>query len=210
LDLCRVRDTKTICQVLYTGISRRALDLASYTGGPKYTRDYRPPSPRPRVDLRLPPEPRDYRTTILRLLAAPNIASKEYVIRQYDHEVRASTVIKPMQGVIGKAAHGDASVIRPLIDSWRALAIATASTSHITSIDPFAGGATAVDEVCRNLAAVGAPPHALTNCLNFGNPEQPARLRPFRDAVRGRAEEHTSELQSRVQRGCRLFRAKIY
>src|SRR5207249_950316 len=99
------------------------------------------------------PEPRDYRTTILRLLAAPNIASKEYVIRQYDHEVRASTVIKPMQGVIGKAAHGDASVIRPLIDSWRALAIATASTSHITSIDPFAGGATAVDEVCRNLAA---------------------------------------------------------
>jgi phosphoribosylformylglycinamidine synthase len=119
------------------------------------------------------------------LLAAPNIASKEYVIRQYDHEVRASTVIKPMQGVIGKAAHGDASVIRPLVDSWRALAIATASTSHITSIDPFLGGATAVDEVCRNLAAVGARPHALTNCLNFGNPEKADRLWSFREAVRG-------------------------
>jgi len=176
---------KKSCRVLYGGTVVLELDLEFYTGGPEYTRDYRPPSPRPRVDLRLPPEPRDYRTTILRLLAAPNIASKEYVIRQYDHEVRASTVIKPMQGVIGKAAHGDASVIRPLIDSWRALAIATASTSHITSIDPFAGGATAVDEVCRNLAAVGARPHALTNCLNFGNPEKPDRLWSFREAVRG-------------------------
>jgi len=173
-----------ICRVRYSGTLVLELDLGFYTAGPEYKRDYRPPSP-PRADLRLPPEPRDYRTTILRLLAAPNIASKEYVIRQYDHEVRASTVIKPMQGIIGKAAHGDASVIRPLIDSWRALAIATASTSHITSIDPFAGGATAVDEVCRNLAAVGARPHALTNCLNFGNPEKPDRLWSFREAVRG-------------------------
>ncbi len=125
-----------ICQVRYGGTVVLELDLEFYTAGPEYTREYRPSSP-PRTDLRLPPEPRDYRTTILRLLAAPNIASKEYVIRQYDHEVRASTVIKPMQGVIGKAAHGDASVIRPLIDSWRALAIATASTSHIASIDPL-------------------------------------------------------------------------
>jgi phosphoribosylformylglycinamidine synthase len=119
------------------------------------------------------------------LLAAPNIASKEYVIRQYDHEVRASTVLKPMQGVIGKAAHGDASVVRPLVDSWKALAIAIASTPHITKLDPFVGGATAVDEVCRNLAAIGARPHSLTNCLNFGNPEKPDRLWSFREAVRG-------------------------
>src|SRR5256884_6441562 len=69
--------------------------------------------------------------------------------------------------------------------SWRALPTGTVSTSHITSIDPFAGGATAVDEVCRNLAAVGARPHALTNCLNFGNPEKPDRLWSFREAVRG-------------------------
>jgi len=174
-----------ICRVRYRGTVVLDMDLEFYTAGPEYTRDYGPPSPPARTESRLPPEPRDYRATILRLIAAPNIASKEYVIRQYDHEVRASTVIKPMQGVIGKAAHGDASVIRPLIDSWRALAIATASTSHITSIDPFVGGATAVDEVCRNLAAVGARPHALTNCLNFGNPEKPDRLWSFREAVRG-------------------------
>src|SRR5207253_6090933 len=98
-----------ICRVRYRGAAVLELDLEFYTGGPEYTRDYRPPSPRPRVDLRLPPEPRDYRTTILRLLAAPYLAAKEDRIRQYDLHVLASTVITPMQGVIGKAAHGDAS-----------------------------------------------------------------------------------------------------
>ena len=174
-----------IGRVSYAGTVVLEMDLEFYTGGPEYTREYRPARPPPGDAVRLPPEPRDYRSTILRLLAAPNIASKEYVIRQYDHEVRASTVLKPMQGVIGKAAHGDASVIRPLVDSWRALAIAVASTPHITSIDPFVGGASAVDEMCRNLVAVGARPHSLTNCLNFGNPEKPDRLWSFREAVRG-------------------------
>src|SRR5205807_109647 len=143
-----------ICRVRYRKATVLDLDLEFYTVGPEYTREYRPPRTVAMKDLKLPPEPTDYRTTILRLLAAPNIASKEYVIRQYDHEVRASTVIKPLQGVIGKAAHGDAAVVRPLVDSWRALAIATASTPHVTSLDPFLGGATAVDEVCRNLVAV--------------------------------------------------------
>ena len=174
-----------ICRVRYRRTTVLEMDLEFYTGGPEYTRECRPPRTPAAKDLKLPPEPRDYRTTILRLLAAPNIASKEYVIRQYDHEVRASTVIKPLQGVIGKAAHGDAAVVRPLVDSWRALAISTASTPHITSLDPFLGGATAVDEVCRNLVAVGARPHSLTNCLNFGNPEKPDRLWAFREAVRG-------------------------
>src|SRR2546425_1114810 len=161
------------------------MDLPFYTGGPEYTRPYKPPAIPPSQDLRLPREPQDYRSTILKILAAPNVASKEYVIRQYDHEVRASTVLKPLQGVIGKAAHGDASVIRPRIDSWRALAISVASTPHFTAIDPYRGGASAVDEVCRNLVAVGANPHSLTNCLNFGNPEKPDRLWYFREAVRG-------------------------
>ena len=173
-----------VCRVGYKGEVVLEMDLPFYTGGPEYTRPTAPPK-RPPAASKLPPEPRDYRRTVLKLLARPNVASKEYVIRQYDHEVRASTVLKPMQGVIGKASHGDASVIRPLVDSWRALAIATASTPMYTSIDPYRGGASAVDEVCRNLAAVGARPHALTNCLNWGNPEKPDRLWSFREAVRG-------------------------
>ena len=174
-----------VCRVRYQGTVVLELDLPFYTGGPEYARPYRAPATLPSQDLRLPREPKDYRSTILKILASPNVASKEYVIRQYDHEVRASTVLKPLQGVIGKAAHGDASVIRPRVDSWRALAIAVASTPAFTAIDPFRGGATAVDEVCRNLVAVGGKPDALTNCLNFGNPEKPDRLWYFREAVRG-------------------------
>jgi len=173
------------CRVRYQGEVVLDLDLEFYTGGPEYSRPVQAPKATTKPGDRLPPEPRDYRSTILKLLAAPNVASKEYVIRQYDHEVRASTVLKPLQGIIGKAAHGDASVIRPLIDSWRALAISVASTPQFTSLDPFRGGAGAVDEVCRNLVAVGARPHSLTNCLNFGNPEKPDRLWAFREAVRG-------------------------
>ncbi len=171
--------------VTYHGTTVLDMDIEFYTGGPEYRRPYAPPADLPSSELRLPPEPRDYRATVLKLLASPNVASKEYVIRQYDHEVRAATVLKPMQGVIGKAAHGDAAVVRPLPDSWRALGIAISSTSSYTIRDPYRGGATAVDEVCRNLVAVGARPHSLTNCLNFGNPEKPDRLWYFREAVRG-------------------------
>src|SRR3989442_13244431 len=120
------------------------MDLPFYTGGPEYSRSWSPPSSLPSQDLKLPREPRDYRTTILDLLRAPNIASKEYVIRQYDHEVRASTVVKPLQGVVGKAAHGDASVIRPRIDSWRAPPIAVAAPPPVTALPPHPRGATGV------------------------------------------------------------------
>nr|AKQ01751.1 phosphoribosylformylglycinamidine synthase II [uncultured euryarchaeote Rifle_16ft_4_minimus_23719] len=174
-----------VCRVRHHGTVVLEMDLEFYTGGPEYRRPYAPPSPLPSQDVVMPEEPRDYGKVLLALLGSANIASKEYVIRQYDHEVRASTVLKPLQGVIGKAAHGDAAVLRPLVDSWRGLAVATASTPGYTAIDPFRGGAGAVDEVCRNLVAVGARPHALTNCLNFGNPEKPDRLWSFREAVRG-------------------------
>src|SRR2546422_430545 len=136
----------------------RGMDLPFYTGGPEYSRPYKAPAILPNQDLRLPREPQDYRSTILKLLASPNIASKEYVIRQYDHEVRASTVLKPLQGVIGKAAHGDASVIRPRIDSWRALAISVASTPHFTAIDPFQSGAPAGAEGGPQPPPVGGQP----------------------------------------------------
>src|SRR5256886_946777 len=110
---------KKVCRVRYQGTVVLEMDLAFYTGGPEYTRPFKSPATLPSQDLRLPREPQDYRSTILKILASPNVASKEYVIRQYDHEVRASTVLKPLQGVIGKAAHGDASAIPPLVDRDR-------------------------------------------------------------------------------------------
>lgn len=174
-----------VARVFFRGHKVLEMDLEFYTRGPEYCRPFL-------KDLGLegrkeapPPEPEDYAETLLRLLSSPNIASKELVIRQYDHEVKASTVLKPMQGVLGKESHGDAAVLKPLPDSWRGLAISTASTPQYTRLDPFRGGASAVEEVCRNLVAVGSRPQALSDCLNFGNPERSDRLGYFREAVRG-------------------------
>ncbi|RLG39007.1 MAG: phosphoribosylformylglycinamidine synthase subunit PurL [Candidatus Alkanophagales archaeon] len=130
-------------------------------------------------------EPKDYTEILLSLLASPNIASREHVVRQYDHDVRASTIIKPLHGIIGKETHGDAVVIKPLEESWRGLAITADVNPAYTRINPFWGAASAVDEVCRNLVAVGALPHSLADCLNFGNPEKPDRMGDFYECCRG-------------------------
>ncbi len=127
----------------------------------------------------------DYNEVLTWLLAAPNITSKESIIRQYDHEVRASTVLKPMQGVIGKQTHGDAAVIKPLEESYKGLAITSDVNPSFCKLNPFWGAASAIDEVCRNLTAVGAVPHSLADCLNFGNPEKPDRMGDFYECCRG-------------------------
>ncbi|TLZ66657.1 MAG: phosphoribosylformylglycinamidine synthase II, partial [Methanobacteriota archaeon] len=171
-------------RVRYRGETVLELDLEFYTAGPEYRRPVRE-LPLPTKSAEIPARPKNLDSVLLKILKSPNVASKEYVIRQYDHEVRASTVLRPLQGVIGKAAHGDAAVVKPLVDSWRALAIAASSTGAYTALDPYRGGATAVEEVCRNLVSVGGRPHAITNCLNFGNPEKPDRLWLLREAVRG-------------------------
>lgn len=174
-----------VARVLYKGHKVLEMDLEFYTRGPEYCRPFLTDLEMEKVKEVAPREPGDYGKVILQLLGSPNIASKELVIRQYDHEVKASTVIKPLQGVLGKQCHGDAAVLKPLEDSWRGLAIATASTPQFARLHPFRGGASAVDEVCRNLVSVGARPHALSDCLSFGNPERPDRLGYFREAVRG-------------------------
>jgi phosphoribosylformylglycinamidine synthase len=175
-----------VARVKYRGHVILEMDLDFYTGGPEYCRPFDPPPfeamKRPEA---VPDEPEDYGREILRLLRRPNIASKEWVIRQYDHEVRGATVVKPLQGMIGKACHGDAAVLRPLEDSWRGMAITSASTPMLTRIDPHRGGKSAVDAMCRNLTAVGARPDSFSDCLSWGNPEKPDRLGWFAEAVRG-------------------------
>jgi len=130
-------------------------------------------------------EPTDYNEVLKILLGAPNIASKESVIRQYDHEVRGATVIKTLQGIIGKETHGDAAVIKPLEESYKGIAIASDVNPSFCKLNPFRGAASAVDEVCRNLTAVGAVPHSFADCLNFGNPEKPDRMGDFYECCRG-------------------------
>ncbi len=112
---------------------------------------------------------------LLRLLASPNIASKESVYRQYDHQVQTNTVIGP---------GGDAAVLR-IKESRRGLAMSTDGNGRYCYLDPYVGGMIAVAEACRNVAVVGAEPVALTDCLNFGNPERPEGYYQLEQCIKG-------------------------
>ncbi len=161
------------------------LPLEFVTAGVEYERPYRIEKSERMQEI--PVEP-NYRKVFLSLLSSPNIGSKEWIVRQYDHEVQGRTVIKPLQGAIGYEAHGDAAVLKPLADSWRGLAITTVANPQIAEIDPYLGALYTVDEAVRNLVSVGARPHSFSDCLNFGNPEKEVIMGQFVESCRGLGE----------------------
>ncbi|MER2170916.1 MAG: phosphoribosylformylglycinamidine synthase subunit PurL [Psychrobacillus psychrodurans] len=105
----------------------------------------------------------DYKETLLNLLQQPTIASKEWVYDQYDYQVRTSTVVTP---------GSDAAVVR-VRGTNKGLAMTTDCNSRYIYLDPVVGGKIAVAEAARNVVCSGAKPLAITDCLNFGNPENP-------------------------------------
>ncbi len=171
--------------VYYNGVGIMDLDLEFQTGGPTYCREQKIFSRIENIEEKIPAERDDYSDVLRELLSRDNISSKEWVIRQYDHEVRGCTVIKPLQGVLGSEGPGDAAVIKPLEDSYRGLAITTDVNPRLVYLDPKKGAMSAMDEALRNLVAVGAAPHSMADCLNFGNPEKPERLGDFALAAEG-------------------------
>lgn len=124
------------------------------------------------------PAVNDYNDALLKILASPDVASKEWVWRRYDTMVRTCTVRGP---------GGDAAVIR-LRETGQALALSVDGNGRHVFLDPYKGGMMAVAEATRNLACVGAEPLGITDCLNFGNPEKPEIFWQFRRAVEGMAE----------------------
>ena len=130
------------------------------------------------LDLAQVAEPDDLGATLLELLAAPNIASKYCVYRTYDQTVGANTVSGP---------GSDAAVLR-IKGTKRAIAIATDGNGRHVFLDPRSGGARAVAEAARNVVCAGAEPLAITNCLNFGSPTEPAVYYQFAEAVAGISE----------------------
>jgi phosphoribosylformylglycinamidine synthase len=120
------------------------------------------------------PEPENLTETLLQLLSAPNIASKESVIRTYDHEVKGNTTLKPLQGEY--AGPNDAAVLKPLDDSWKGLAISCGMNPNYGKIDAYWMAASAIDEAVRNNIAVGGRRIALLDNFTWGNPEKPERL----------------------------------
>ncbi|MFL6721493.1 MAG: phosphoribosylformylglycinamidine synthase subunit PurL [Sphingomonas sp.] len=143
---------------------------------PLYERPYAVPKPpEPLTDI---PVSTDIAADLLKLMASPNLASRRWVWEQYDQSVGADTVQRP---------GGDAAVVR-VHGSRKALAITTDCTPRYCYADPVEGGKQAVAEAYRNLCAVGAKPLAITNCLNFGNPQRPEIMGQFVGCVEGIAE----------------------
>ncbi len=119
-------------------------------------------------------EPKDLTGTLLKLLASPNIASKESVVRTYDHEVKGNTVLKPLQGEY--SGPNDAAVLKPLENSWKGIAISCGMNPNYGKIDVYWMAASAIEEAIRNNVAVGGRRIALLDNFTWGNPEKPERL----------------------------------
>jgi phosphoribosylformylglycinamidine synthase len=133
---------------------------------PEYTREGKPAAElfeMERLDLTGLPDLTDPKGVLLRLLAAPNITSKRWIYRQYDQSVLSNTVVQ---------AGADAAVLR-IKGTSRGIAVSADGNGRYCHIDPYRGGAIAVAEAARNVVCAGAHPVAVTDCLNFGNPERP-------------------------------------
>jgi phosphoribosylformylglycinamidine synthase len=140
---------------------------------PLYERPWRRSDPEPDIDPAALPD-RDPLQSLKQLLASPALASKRWIWEQYDHLVMGNTVKRP---------GGDAAVVR--VGAEKALALATDCTPRYCRADPVRGGVQAVAESWRNLTAVGALPLALTDNMNFGNPERPEIMGQFVGVVEG-------------------------
>ncbi|MEM2118712.1 MAG: AIR synthase-related protein, partial [Candidatus Bathyarchaeia archaeon] len=128
------------------------------------------------------PMPTDLTETLKRLLASPNIASKESVVRTYDHEVKGNTVLKPLQGEYG--GPNDAAILKPLDDTWKGIAVSCGINPQYGKIDTYWMAASAIDEAIRNNIAVGGRRIALLDNFTWGNPERPERLGSLVEACR--------------------------
>jgi phosphoribosylformylglycinamidine synthase len=147
-----------------------------HEGRPKVTRlaSFQPP---PESSLELPPDGADSTPDLLALLHDWDVCSKEWIVRQYDHEVQGRTVVKPLVGA-REDGPGDAAVLQPVRGSWRGLAIGCGICPRYGDLDPYAMAGLAIDEAMRNVVAVGADPDRVALLDNFcwGNPERPEVL----------------------------------
>jgi len=156
------------------------LPVALVTEAPQYTREGVPPAELAQLQSFDPgslPELRDANAALLRLLAAPTIASKRWIYRQYDQSVLTNTV----------AEAGDAAAVMRVRGSRKGIAFCTDGNGRYCHLDPYAGGAMAVAEAARNVVCVGARPIAITDCLNFGHPERPEVYYQMQQVIGGMA-----------------------
>ncbi len=148
---------------------------------PIYNRSFKKPgylNDIKKLDISSVPLPNDLGKTLLKLISSPNLSSKRWIYEQYDHMVRTNTVAIP---------GSDAAVIR-IKGTEKAVALTSNCNSRYCYLDPYTGSMIAVAESARNLACSGAVPLAITDCLNFGNPENPEIMWQFKEAIEGMSE----------------------
>ena len=169
-------------RIFYKGQKVGEIDLTFQIGGIEYRRDFIKPSEREKEDIDFPLP--DLQDIFIKILSSYNVASREWVVRQYDFEVKGATVVKPLNGEVFSQTHADAVVIKPIEESFKGLAITVDVNPYFTELNPYWGTASSIDEACRNITSVGARINSFADCLNFGNPENPERMGEIVEAIR--------------------------
>ena len=164
--LVLIHDGETVCDIPLAPIGDNM---------PKHNRPIEE-TPEPlTLDAKDVPAPEDAREALLTIMASPDVASRRWIWEQYDHMVMGDTVARPGSDAAMVRVHG----------TQKGLAITTDVTPRYCEADPEEGGKQAVAEAWRNITASGATPLAITNCLNFGNPEKPRIMGQFAGCIQG-------------------------
>ena len=145
---------------------------------PEYDRPWVPSEPKADIKAEDVAAPADLGDALLKMMGSPHLASRKWIWEQYDHMVMGDTIQRP---------GGDAAMVR-VHGTEKGLAISTDCTPRYCYADPVQGGRQAVAETWRNITATGATPLAITNCLNFGNPERPEIMGQFVECLKGMGE----------------------
>jgi phosphoribosylformylglycinamidine synthase len=150
-------------------------------GAPVYIRETKEPSYFSELnvlDIKSIDQPDNYKETLKKLLASSNICSKEWIYRQYDHMIRTNTIVKP---------GSDAAVLR-IRGSHKSIALTTDCNNNYVYLNPREGGKIAIAEAARNIVCSGGLPIAITDGLNYGNPEKPEVYWQFKESILGISE----------------------
>lgn len=159
-------------EVRYEGETVADLDLDFLFNPPQISREAE--WEEPEIDEPELPRPDSLEDELISLLSSPDIASKEDVVRTYDHEVQGNTVIKPLQGKRGGPS--DAAVVKPFEDSWKGIVISSGINPDYGKIDPYWMAASGIEETIRNNVSVGGRRISLLDNFTWGNPEDPEQL----------------------------------
>lgn len=159
------------------------LSLPFLTSGPVYSRFYITPEIH-EMTKTYAPEPKNYNDMLRKMLSSFYLASRSPIVRQYDFTVRGNTIVRPFNGISKDQTHSDANVVRGFEESKVGISITSGSNSRLVGIDSYHGTMNVMAEAFRNSLSSGAIPDSVVDCLNFGNPEDPAVMGQFVDSVR--------------------------